>query len=469
MSDLLKRLANLSPEKQALLLKKLRAGTPSTATSVTSLPPLERLPEGARLPLSFAQQRLWFLEQLEPGTSRYSVPAAVRLEGALDVAVLEQAFAELTRRHESLRTLFRQDADSAEQVILPPQRQALRVVDLTSLAGAERQAEVLRQANATAQRPFDLQRGPLFITTLLRLGEREHLLVLNVHHIVSDAWSTSVLVREVGQLYAAFSQGQPSPLPVLPVRYADYAHWQRQWLRGEELERQLSYWRQQLEGAPARLELPTDRPRPTAQTFHGAALPVRYSRELSEALKALAAREGVTPFMLLLTAFQLVLGRYAGQDDVSVGSSIAGRRLGELEGLIGFFANMLVLRTDLGGDPTFRELLQRVRQTTLGAYGHQDVPFEKLVEELKPERNLGHSPLFQVVFAFLNAPPVELSLPGLSMRPVVLDTVVAKFDLELAFMEQQGCLLGNFVYNRDLFDAATIKRLAGTWRRCCTR
>jgi amino acid adenylation domain-containing protein/non-ribosomal peptide synthase protein (TIGR01720 family) len=460
MSDILKRLAELSPEKQNALLKKLKAGRDQGAAPRRSHPPLEPRPAGTRLPLSFGQQRLWFLEQLEPGTARYNVPAAVRLQGALDLAVLGRAFEEIMRRHEILRTVFREQGDTAEQVVLLASPPALPVVDLTAVPPEQRHAEAARRASAEARRPFDLRRGPLLSTTLLRLAEDEHVLVLNIHHIISDAWSTAVMVRELGQLYAAFSQGQPSPLPELPVQYGDCALWQRTWLQGAELERQLAYWRQQLAGAPGLLALPTDRPRPPEQTFHGAALPVRLSRELSEALKGLATREGVTPYMLLLAAFQLLLGRYAGQEDVCVGSSIAGRVVPEQEGLIGFFANTLVLRTRLSGNPTFRELLRQVKDTTLGAYAHQDIPFEKLVEELKPERNLGHAPIFQVLFAFLNAPATELRLPSLSMRLMELETHVSKFDLELAFTESDGLLQGSFVYNTDLFNATTLARMA---------
>ncbi|NOK39008.1 amino acid adenylation domain-containing protein, partial [Corallococcus exercitus] len=465
MSDLLKRLAGLSPEKQALLLKKLRSTTtavPNTPARQQSLPPLGRRPQGTKAPLSFAQQRLWFLEQLEPDTARYNIPSAVRLQGPLDVAVLERAFEALGNRHESLRTTFRQDAeaDSAEQVISTVQPLRMQVVDLSLIPPEQRQPEVLRRAQAEAGRPFNLVTGPLFRASLLRLDAEEHVLVLCMHHIVSDGWSTAVFVREMGTLYAAFLQGHPSPLPELPLQYADYAVWQRAWLRDEELERQLSYWRQQLADAPALLKLPTDRPRPAEQSFRGAGHPVLLSRQLSDALKAFAQREGVTPFMLLLATFQLLLSRYAGQDDVSVGSSIAGRRLAELEGLIGFFANTLVMRTRLDGDPSFRALLQRVRETTLGAYAHQDIPFEKLVEEFKPERNLAYNPFFQVLFTVLNTPVSKLSVSGLTLRLLELETTVSKFDLELAFTESDGSLQGLFVYNSDLFDAATIARMA---------
>ncbi|RYZ45161.1 MAG: amino acid adenylation domain-containing protein, partial [Myxococcaceae bacterium] len=290
--------------------------------------------------------------------------------------------------------------------------------------------------------------------------EQEHVVVLNMHHIVSDGWSMGILVREAGLLYAAFSQRQPSPLPELPVQYGDYAAWQRQWLQGEELERQLSFWRQQLAGAAPALELPTDRPRPAEQTFHGAVLNMSLPLELSEALKALCQREGVTPYMLLLSAFQTVLHRYSGQEDFCVGSTIAGRDRAEFEGLMGFFVNTLALRARLGGNPTVRELLGRVRETTLGAFAHHHLPFEKLVEEFDPERNLGRSPIFQVLFAFMNIPTGELNLPGLALRPMDAATNVSKFELELSVGDSPTGFQGTFVYNTDLFDASTIARMA---------
>ncbi|WP_375772564.1 non-ribosomal peptide synthase/polyketide synthase [Archangium gephyra] len=464
MSDILKRLASLSPEKRDLLLKQLNAKA-ARAPQAPAIPPLEPRPGGeAAVPLSFAQQRLWFLEQLEPGTARYNVPMAVRLRGTLETAVLDRVFTELLRRHEPLRTTFRVEADTAVQVIAPTAGFRLPVVDLTVLPAERREDEARRLATEEAQRPFELERGPLLRTTLLKLDAREHVLLLTMHHIVSDGWSMGVLVRELGQLYAAFSRGQPSPLPELPVQYADYALWQRQWLQDKALEKQLTFWKEQLAGASPALELPTDRPRPPEQTFHGAALSWTLPRELSDSLKALGQREGVTPFMLLLAAFQVVLHRYSGQESFCIGTPMAGRDQARLEGLIGFFANTLALRTRLEGNPTFRELLQRVRESTVRAFSHQHLPFEKLVEELQPERDLGRSPLFQVLFSFQNTPTSEPALAGLTLHPIHLETSVSKFELELNVGETPDGLHGSFVYNTDLFDAATISRLAGHLR-----
>ena len=445
---------------EATTLQALSSQLDATQASAANRPP-PLLPTSREqaLPLSFAQQRLWFLEQLEPGTARYNVPSAVRLLGAIDATVFERVFTELVRRHEPLRTTFRAGSDSSVQIIAPTAQLRLPVMDLSALPTAQREAEALRLMTEEALRPFDLEHGPLLRVALLKLEAREHILLLTLHHIISDGWSMSVLVREVAALHEAFSQGRPSPLPELPVQYADYALWQRQWLQGEQLERQLSFWRAQLSGASPALELPTDRPRPSEQTFHGGALTVAIPLALTESLKALCQREGVTPFMLLLAAFQVVLQRYSGQDDFCVGSTIAGRDQSELEGLIGFFANTLALRARLGGNPSFRELLGRVRETTLGSYAHQHLPFEKLVEELQPERNLGRSPLFQVLFAFLNTPKTELNQTGLVLRPLDTGTSVSKFELELSLGEAPTGFLGTLVYNTDLFDASTVTRM----------
>ncbi|MFP2913383.1 condensation domain-containing protein, partial [Pyxidicoccus sp. 3LFB2] len=362
-------------------------------------PPLK--PRGDRNsppPLSFAQQRLWFLDQLQPGSASYNMSAAVRLTGPLDVKALERSFEALVLRHESLRTTFRTEGGVPVQVMAAKPVLAWREVDLSTLPVSEREAEARRHVSREALRPFDLEAGPLFRPTLLKLSSEDHVLSLVLHHIVSDGWSTGVLVREVGALYDAFSRGQLSPLPELPVQYADYAVWQRGWLRDEVLDAQLGWWKQQLAGAPPHVELPTDFPRPAVLSNRATNLPVRLPRELSAALKALAQREGATPFMLLLAAFQLLLSRYSGQEDVVVGSPIAGRRHAETEGLIGFFVNTLVLRARPEASLSFLEMLRQVRETTLGAYEHQDVPFEKLVEELRPVRDLGRSPLFQALF-----------------------------------------------------------------------
>ncbi|NNB93012.1 non-ribosomal peptide synthase/polyketide synthase [Corallococcus exiguus] len=427
--------------------------------------PLPRASREQSLPLSFAQQRLWFLDALEPGGALYNIPAAVRLRGVLDTSALERGFAELIRRHESLRTTLHSEHGLASQFIHSEAHVALARVDLGALAPQEREAEVLRRAYDEALRPFELTRGPLLRTTLLRLSDTEHVLVLCMHHIVSDGGSMGVLVREVASLYAAFRQGLPSPLPPLPVQYADHALWQRQWLRGEELERQLSWWKQQLAGAPAHLDLPTDKPRPSVRDHRGASVPVRVPAATWEMLKALAWQEGVTPFMLLLAAFQVLLHRHSGEEDLSVGAPIAGRSRPETQGLIGFFVNTLVLRTRLEGNPSFRELLQRVRETTLGAFAHQEVPFEKLVEQLRPERDLGRGPLFQVMLVLQPDPLPALSLPGLTLDPVELESRTAPFDLKLSLAESAQGLAGSLEYATDLFEPATVVRLVGHLRQ----
>ena len=422
-----------------------------------SLPPLVMQPRGEALPLSYAQERLWFLEQLGVG-SAYNMPAALRLEGVLDIAALERSLGDVVRRHESLRTRFEVVDGQGFQVIDEPGGFRLDVVDLSGLEDEQRQAQARRLAREDAERPFDLAAGQLFRAGLLRLGPREHVALVNMHHIVSDGWSLGVLIREIGALYSGYVAGRASPLPELPVQYADYAIWQRGWLTGEALDRQVGYWKEQLAGAPAALELPSDRPRPAVQSFRGADHSFELSRELSSALLALARQEGATLYMVLLAAFSVLLGRYSGQKDIVVGSPIAARRH-ELEGLIGFFVNALVLRTDLSGDPTFRGLLQRVKETALGAYAHQDLPFEKLVEELHPARDLSRQPLFQVLLDLQNVPQETLDLPGLQLSQLGSEQVTTKFDLSLFIHETASGLQGSVEYATDLFDRGTIERL----------
>ncbi|MFP2932017.1 condensation domain-containing protein, partial [Pyxidicoccus sp. 3LG] len=455
MSDTKQQLAQLSPEQRAMLMRQLK----QKGAKPSSRPPLTRRPEnGAPPPLSFSQQRLWFLDQLEPGSSAYNMPVALQLDGVLRVDALERALSELVRRHESLRTTFQARQDNPVQVIAPPARLALPVTDLSS--HGEREAEVRWLVEQEARKAFDLANGPLLRVSLLRLGEQQHVLLLNMHHIVSDGWSMDVLVREVAALYAAFSAGQPSPLPELPVQYADFAVWQRGWLQGEPLEAQLSWWRKHLAGAPATLELPTDFPRSAVQSFRGAVVPVQLSRQVSEALKALCQKEGVTHFMALLAAWQMLLARYSGQDDITVGSPIAGRRVAALEGLIGFFVNTLALRTRMEGNPSFRQVLARVKETTLGAFAQQDIPFEKLVEELAPQRTLGRAPLFQVMFALQNMPQRELELPGFSLRSIPFENTTARFELELIISEAPDYFAGGLIYRCDLFSSAFAQRLS---------
>ncbi|MFL6335978.1 MAG: amino acid adenylation domain-containing protein [Pyrinomonadaceae bacterium] len=423
------------------------------------VPPVGRAPREGDLPLSFAQQRLWFLDQLEPGGSAYNMPAAVRLVGVLDVAALGRALSEVVSRHEVLRTTFFAPAGEPVQVVAPPAPVPLPVTDLSALPEAKREAEAERLAVEEAQRPFDLAVGPPSRASLIRLSTQEHRLLLTMHHIVSDGWSMGVLVREMTALYEAFVQGRPSPLAELPVQYADYAVWQRGWLRGAALEGQLSYWKQQLVGAPAALELPTDRPRPAVRSYKGARQRLVLSDELSGSLRHLSRREGASLFMTLLAAFKVLLGGYSGQQDIVVGAPVAGRNTPEVEGLVGFFLNTLVLRTDLSGDPTFRELLGRVRQVALGAYEHQDIPFEKLLDELRPERDLSRPSLFQVFFNMLNLPDSRLELSGLTLETLAVGEAEAKFDLTLYVNEEAGRIVFDFVYNTDLFDGARVAEM----------
>ncbi|HZF14077.1 MAG TPA: amino acid adenylation domain-containing protein, partial [Thermoanaerobaculia bacterium] len=420
------------------------------------------------LPLSFAQQRLWFIAQLEPGSPLYNIAAALRVEGPLGSAVLALALGEIVRRHEALRTVFAAPAGLPVQLIRPAAPFRLPVVDLSGLATAEREALARTLTREEADRPFDLNAqngGPLLRGRLLRLAAGDHVVALTVHHIVSDGWSMGVLVRELTALYAAFAQGRPSPLPELPVQYADFALWQRAWLTGEVLESEVAFWRRQLLGLPPRLELPADRPRPAVQSFRGAARPVRLPDELTRQAQRLGRREGATLFMVLLAGFEALLARYSGQEDLAVGTPVAGRTHREIEELIGFFVNTLVLRGDLTGAPAFRELLGRVRATALAAHTHQDVPFEKLVQELTPERSLAHTPLFQVMLTLQNARLPSLEIESLRLREVTAAGTTAKFDLTLGLAEHDGGLSGFLEYATDLFDGATIDRLLDHYER----
>src|SRR5262245_47491461 len=350
-------------------------------------------------PLSFAQQRLWFLDQMEPGSSTYNMPTALRLSRELNVRALEQSLNEVVRRHAILRTVFVAGEERPQQTVQAFKETKLALFDLSDLPSEQREAETRQLIKRETQQPFDLRQGPVWRARLVRLGAEEHVLLFTMHHIVTDRWSMEILTREVSVLYAAYASGGESPLPELPIQYADYAVWQRQWLQGEVLEEQLGYWREQLAGAPAVLELPTDRVRPAQQSHRGAQLPLQLPVDLTAGLRQLSQHEGVTLFMSLLAGWQLLLARYSRQADVVVGSPVANRTRAEVEGLIGFFVNTLVLRTEVDGELPVRELLQRVREVCLGAYAHQEVPFEMLVEQLQPGRNMSYRPLVQVMFA----------------------------------------------------------------------
>ena len=431
---------------------------------VAAAPPIERAPRDEPLPLSFGQERLWFLDQLEPGSPLYNVASGRHLLGALDAAVMERALREVVRRHEVLRTTFALTKGQPVQVIHDEVLLRLPVDDLGGLSGPEREARVAEITSAETRRPFDLERGPVLRVRLLRLGPEDHVLLAVLHHIVSDASTQGVLYDELERLYAAFRAGLPSPLPELPVQYADYAAWQRQWLSGELLERQLDWWKAHLAGAPAALELPTDRPRPPVMSHRGGRRSIVLSAELRRALHALARREGVTLFMVLLASFDVLLSRWSGQRDVVVGTPITGRTRPELEGLIGFFVNTLALRVEVDDEQSFTELLHRLREICLGAYAHQDLPFERLVEELNPARQLSRLPVFQVAMMLENAPREARADSGLQHQRLSPDAGTAKFDLLLALGEGPDGLAGGLEYATDLFDGSTIERMLGCFR-----
>jgi amino acid adenylation domain-containing protein len=456
------RTAGLSPERRALL--ELRIGKQRAAEIM-----IPRRKDRGRgpAPLSFAQQRLWLLDHIAPGNVAYNVPRALRLTGPLVESALERALDAIVQRHEVLRTPFAWEDGRVVQVVLAEApRLTLARADLTHLPHGRREAELTRRMAEELRRPFDLSHDMMLRATLYRLGLEDHALLVCTHHIASDGWSKGVLFRELSVLYDAFSQAAPgmvatlvpSPLPELPIQYADYALWQRDRLQGKALDDLLAYWRGHLAGAPPALELPADRPRPAAQTYRGEKQYPAFPRALYDDLKALAKREGVTLFMLLMAAWKALLFRSTGQADVVVGTTIAGRTRAETEGLVGFFMNTLVLRTDLSDDPPFRELLKRERAVLLGAYEHQEIPFEKLVEEISPVRDLSRSPLVQVML-LLDAPGSPPSLRDLTVTPIEVDTGAAKYDMILGLTEDAGELRGKVEYNTDLFDAATVARL----------
>ncbi len=460
--DLSQRIAELPPEKRALLFQQLQERKEKPA-EVPGIARQSRAKES--FPLSFAQQRLWFLNQFEPESPEYNIPQALRITGDLDPAVMQRALREVVRRHETLRTTFRSEEGTPAQVIAQVVDMEVPFLDVRERVAnpAEVWDEALRMASADAKEPFDLTLGPLMRTRLYRTGEREHLLYYNVHHIAYDGWSQGIFARELAAVHDAFAAGRPSPLPELPVQYLDFALWQRGWLQGAVLEEQLAFWRRQLASVEP-LEMPTDRPRPAVRTYNGAAIPLGFDPALAAGLKALAQRTGSTMFIVLNAAYKALLHHWTTQEDIAVGTLIANRRRPELEGMIGFFANTLVLRTDLSGDPTFRELLAREREVSLDGHAHQDLPFEKLVEELNPPRDLARTPLFQVMLILLNNPGEALDLPGLKLVPVPIDSRTSKMEMTLYLTETPAGVDGFVEYNSDLYDRTTLERFAGHFR-----
>lgn len=436
-----------------------RHAPPSTAARTN--PTIARRANRQEYPLSFAQERFWFLDQLEPGP-RYNNAFNLRLTGTLNVAALERALNEVVARHETLRAVFTSAEGRPVQSVQAHATIPLGLRDLSDRPAAEREDAAAKLAIEEGRRPFALDRGPAMRAQFLRLSAAEHILLLTFHHIIVDGWSLGVLLRELSALYEAFLEGRSSLLPELPIQYADYALWQRQrWAKDLALAGQLAYWKRQLQGAPELIELPSDRPRPAGQSYRGARLPVTVSRDLRDKLAALGRDEGCTTYMVLLAAFQTLLARYSGRTDILVGSPVANRSLPETEPLIGHFLNLLVMRGDLSGNPPFRQLLNRIRDVALSAYAHQDVPFEKLVAELSPARALGHSPLFQVMLILQNNLPADTTKAGLAFQPFEVDPGIAKVDLTLDLKESDGGYAGWLEYATDLFDRARMERLIG--------
>ena len=463
MSDINKKLASLSPEQRRLFLRRLKQTAQERGDAggetITATPR-----DADDYQVSYAQERFWFLDQLVPGNPADHIPGTLRLAGRLDVSALERALAEVVRRHESLRTGFVAVEGKPRQVIVDDLELPLPKIDLRSTPAAERDAEVARLSIEHHHEPFDLEKPPLVRMALVELADDEHALLVSMHHIVSDGWSLGVMVREIMALYQAFRAGESSPLPELELQYADFAHWQRDWLQGEVLEEQLSYWRGQLADLPL-LELPTDRPRPTFQSYEGARITFEVPDGLRDSLAAVGRRAGVTPFVVLLAAFQVLIHRLTGQHDLVVGTPIANRNRAEIEGMIGFFVNMLVMRGRLSGETGFLQLLDQVKEVTLEAFGHQDLPFERLVEDLQPERDPSRPPLFQVMFGLQNLPIPEMNLTDLELSSFDVDYGTAQYDLNLSLFEGPAGMVGWFEYNRELFDETTIRRWAAMYQR----
>ena len=466
-TPLTKRAETLSPNKRQLLEllikekeKARKAGAVPEKAAPAKIPRREKFSPG---PVSSAQQRLWFIDQLDPGTPAFNIPAAVRLLGSLDVKVLENCFNEIVKRHESLRTSFAADDGLPVQVIAPSLKFEIPRLDIRHLPEAEQMAHVEKLITSECQRSFDLTRSPLLRATLVVLGEQDHVLVMMMHHIIGDVWSVRVVMKELAALYEAFSAGRPSPLPELPIQYCDYSTWQREWLQGEDLQTQLAYWKQKLTGMPEALELPTDRSRPPVQSIWGAKHFLKIPKQLTDTLRAIAQEQKASLFMTLLAAWKVLLHRYTDQNDIVVGAPVANRNRSEFEGMVGFFVNSLILRTDLSGDPTFRELLRRVRETTFEAFANQDFPFERLVEVLQPARSMSRNPLFQTDFILQNSPRSAYHVTGLTFEALPVQNGTAQLDLTLDLWEEPDGIGGWLEYDTDLFEASTAARMVGNY------
>ncbi|NEO70809.1 amino acid adenylation domain-containing protein, partial [Moorena sp. SIO3H5] len=442
------------------ILELLREAQTNQESQALSLPPIQPRSDSEQLPLSWAQERLWFLNQLEGNSATYNIPAALKITGHLAINTLKQTLSEIINRHEVLRTSFRTVNGTPTQVIHPDSSININVVDLQKYPQPERETVLQQEVQCEATTPFDLEVAPLIRCKLWQLDTSEYVLVLTMHHIVSDGWSMGILIQELSTLYQAFAASEPSLLSQLPIQYADFALWQRQWLSGEILENQVKYWKQELEGAPELLQLPTDRPRPHVMSYQGSTQDFSLTTELTDKLQQLSRNSGSTLFMTLQAALATLLYRYSGQKDILIGSPIANRNHLAIEPLIGFFVNTLVLRTRFKDNPSFSQLLTQVRETTLKGYEHQDVPFEQVVSALQPQRSLSHAPLFQVMFVLQNAPMGKLELPDLSLSQFNQHSTIAKFDLTLSMMETDMGLVGRWEYNTDLFDGSTIARMA---------
>jgi amino acid adenylation domain-containing protein len=461
MDDIQNRLSVLSQDKkllvEALKKKRLRGELQELQGEI---PPISRVPRNGMLPLSFAQQRMWLLHELDPDTPTYNDHLAVRFIGRLNIEVLERSFAEVIRRHETLRTIFHVVDGQPVQVIGPQVQFALPMIDLRHYPENEREIEERNLCLSEVAKPFDLAQGPLLRTRLLWIADGEYVLIIVLPHIIFDGWSRGILVQELTALYEAYLSGRPSPLAELPIQYADFACWQREWLQGEVLDNQVAYWREQLGGQLPALDLPADHPRPPVQSYRGANLTCGISRNVKESLEELGRKQQSTLFIVLLAAFQTLLHRYTGQEDLIIGVPTANRTRGETERLIGAFVNTLALRVNLSSDLPFQELLSRTRKVALQAQAYQDVPFEKLVELLSPQRDLSRTPLFQVMFVLQNVPMPKVQMPGVTLSHVSLHSGTAQFDLTLFLFDgPEGSLIASMDYNTDLFEAQRILRM----------